>query len=207
MIRNLPASVRQRLLNRSRETLCPFQELLAYYAMERFLYRLGQSSYVDQFVLKGALMFTVWGTRTSRPTKDIDLLAHAENSVEAIVTVMQEICSLPVEPDGLTFDVGSMKGITIKADAECPGVRVTFRVMLQSARVSMQIDIGFGDVVTPHAAMTEYPGLLDFAVPRLLGYPRETVVAEKFEAVTNSGRAIEQPNERFLRLVGAFSTV
>ncbi len=187
MIRDLPASVRQRLLNRSRETQRPFQELLTYYAMERFLYRLGQSSYVDRFVLKGALMFTVWGARTSRPTKDIDLLAHTENSVDAVVAMIQEICRQPVEPDGLMFDVGSVKGVTIKEDAEYSGVRVTLRVTLQSARVSLQIDVGFGDVVTPRAAMTEYPVLLDFAVPRLLGYSRETVVAEKFEALTKRG--------------------
>ena len=186
-MRDLPASVRQRLLNRSRETQRPFQELLTYYAMERFLYRLGQSSYVDRFVLKGALMFTVWGARTSRPTKDIDLLAHTENSVDAVVAMIQEICRQPVEPDGLMFDVGSVKGVTIKEDAEYSGVRVTLRVTLQSARVSLQIDVGFGDVVTPRAAMTEYPVLLDFAVPRLLGYSRETVVAEKFEALTKRG--------------------
>ena len=152
-MRGLPASVRQRLLNRSRETQRPFQELLTYYAMERFLYRLGQSSYVDRFVLKGALMFTVWGARTSRPTKDIDLLAHTENSVDAVVAMIQEICRQPVEPDGLMFDVGSVKGVTIKEDAEYSGVRVTLRVTLQSARVSLQIDVGFGDVVTPRAAM------------------------------------------------------
>ena len=186
-MRDLPASVRQRLLNRSRETQRPFQELLTYYAMERFLYRLGQSSYVDRFVLKGALMFTVWGARTSRPTKDIDLLAHTENSVDAVVAMIQEICRQPVEPDGLMFDVGSVKGVTIKEDAEYSGVRVTLRVTLQSARVSLQIDVGFGDVVTPRAAMTEYPVLLDFAAPRLLGYSRETVVAEKFEALTKRG--------------------
>ena len=113
MIRDLPASVRQRLLNRSREAQRPFQELLVYYAMERFLYRLSQSSYVDRFILKGALMFTVWGARTSRPTKDIDLLAHTENSVDAVVAMIQEICRQPVEPDGLMFDVGSVKGVTM----------------------------------------------------------------------------------------------
>jgi hypothetical protein len=185
--RNLPASVRQRLLNRSRETKRPFQELLAYYAMERFLYRLGQSPYVDRFVLKGALMFTVWGTPRSRPTKDIDLLAHTENSVDTVVAIIQEICSQPVEPDGLTFDVRSVKGVTIKEDAEYPGVRITFRVTLQTARVPMQIDVGFGDVVTPQAAMIQYPVLLDFTAPRLLGYSPETVVAEKFEAMTKRG--------------------
>jgi predicted nucleotidyltransferase component of viral defense system len=187
MIRDLPASVRQRLLNRSRETKRPFQELLAHYAMERFLYRLGQSPYVDRFVLKGALMFNVWSVGTSRPTKDIDLLARTENSVDVIVAVIQEICSQPVESDGLMFDVGSVTGVTIKEDAEYPGVRVTFRVTLKSARVSLQIYVGFGDVVTPRAAMTEYPVLLDFAAPRILGYSRETVVAEKFEAMTQRG--------------------
>ena len=187
MIKDLPASVRQRLANKGRETGRPFQEMLQYFAMERFLYRLAQSPHADKFVLKGALLFAAWGAPASRPTKDIDLLARMDNAVEAVAAVMREVCSQLVVPDGLVFDVDSVAGEAIKEDADYSGVRVTFLVTLQNARVSMQIDIGFGDVVTPAAAPTMYPVLLDFAAPRLLGYPRETVVAEKFEAMTKLG--------------------
>jgi hypothetical protein len=185
--KNLPASVRQRLANKARETGRPFQEVLQYFAMERFLYRLSRSPHAGQFVLKGALLFTAWGGPASRPTKDIDLLARMDNAVEAVTAVMREVCGQPVEPDGLVFDTGSVAGEAIKEDADYSGVRVTFLVTLQNARVSMQIDMGFGDVVTPAAAPTTYPVLLDFAAPQLLGYPRETVVTEKFEAMTKLG--------------------
>ena len=187
MSKNLPASVRQRLTNKAKETNRPFQELLQYFAMERFLYRLSRSKHAQKFILKGALMFTAWGGPPSRPTKDIDLLARMDNAVEAVVALMCEVCSQEVEPDGLVFDVGSVAGEAIKEDADYSGVRVTFLGTLQNARVSMQIDIGFGDVVTPGATVTTYPVLLDFAAPRLLGYPRETVVSEKFEGMTKLG--------------------
>lgn len=187
MSKNLPASVRQRLTNKAKETNRPFQELLQYFAMERFLYRLAQSPHAGKFILKGALMFTAWGGPLSRPTKDIDLLARMDNRVEAVVALMRAVCSEEVEPDGLVFDVESVAGEAIKEDADYSGVRVTFLVTLQNARVSMQIDMGFGDVVTPGATMTTYPVLLDFAAPQLLGYPRETVVSEKFEAITKLG--------------------
>jgi nucleotidyltransferase AbiEii toxin of type IV toxin-antitoxin system len=187
MSKNLPASVRQRLTNKAKETHRPFQELLQYFAMERFLYRLSRSKHAQKFILKGALMFTAWGGPLSRPTKDIDLLARMDNAVEAVVALMREVCSQAVEPDGLVFDVESVAGEAIKEDADYSGVRVTFLVTLQNARVSMQIDMGFGDVVTPGATMTTYRVLLDFAAPQLLGYPRETVVSEKFEAMTKLG--------------------
>lgn len=187
MSKNLPASVRQRLANKAQESGRPFQEVLQYFAMERFLYRLSRSPHADKFVLKGALMFTAWGGPSSRPTKDIDLLARMDNAVEAVTAVLRELCGQAVEPDGLVFDTGSVVGEAIKEDADYSGVRVTFLVTLQNARVSMQIDMGFGDVVTPTAVMTGYPALLDFPAPQLLVYPRETVVAEKFEAMTKLG--------------------
>ena len=188
MNKNLPASVRQRLMNKSNETGRPFQEILQYFAMERFLYRMAQSRHADKFILKGAVMFKVWGGPPSRPTKDIDFLARMENALEPVIEVMRDICGQVVEADGLDFDVASVNGAAITEDADYSGVRVTFLVTLQNARVSMQIDMGFGDVVTPTAIVAEYPVLLDFPAPRLLGYPRETVVAEKFEAMTKLGQ-------------------
>jgi predicted nucleotidyltransferase component of viral defense system len=185
--KNLPASVRQRLTSKAKEINRPFQELLQYFAMERFLYRLTQSQYTDKFILKGALMFTAWGGLSSRPTKDIDLLARMDNDVDKVVAVIREVCGQTVESDGLVFDVESVMGEAIKEDADYSGVRVRFLVTLQNARIPMQIDIGFGDVVTPAAVLTKYPALLDFEAPELLGYSRETVVAEKFEAMTKLG--------------------
>jgi hypothetical protein len=187
MNKNLPASVRQRLTSKAKETQRPFQELLQYFAMERFLYRLSRSRHSQKFILKGALMFTAWGGPLSRPTRDIDLLARMDNAVETVVALIREICAQEVEPDGLVFDVESVAGAVIKEDADYSGVRITFLATLQTARISMQLDLGFGDVVTPKATVTTYPALLDFESPQLLGYSRETVVAEKFEAMTKLG--------------------
>lgn len=138
MIRDLPASVRQRLLDNARLTGRPFQEVLQYFAMERFLYRLSQSPHANTFVLKVALLFTAWGGPASRPTKDIDLLARMDNAVDAVTAVIKEVCSLKVQPDGLVFDLESVSGEAIKEDADYSGVRVTFLVTLQNARISMQ---------------------------------------------------------------------
>jgi hypothetical protein len=110
MSKNLAASVRQRLTNKAKETNRPFQELLQYFAMERFLYRLAQSRHAAKFILKGALMFTAWSGKSSRPTKDIDLLAHMDNAVEAVEEVIREVCGQVVEADGLVFDVESAIG-------------------------------------------------------------------------------------------------
>lgn len=187
-VRNLAASVRQRLHNNALATGRPFQEVFQYFAMERFLYRLSQSPHADKFVLKGALMFSVWHAPSTRPTKDIDLLGRMHNSVDAVVAVIRDICNHEVEPDGLVFDAAALDGRAIKEDADYEGVRVVFPCRLQNARVQMQIDIGFGDVVVPGPTMTSYPTMLDLAAPRLYGYNRETVVAEKFEAMVKLGQ-------------------
>jgi hypothetical protein len=187
-LRNVAASVRQRLTNAAKQTGRPFQEVLQYFAMERFLYRLSLSPHSDRFVLKGALMFTVWGAPASRPTRDIDFLARLSNSVDVIVPVIRDVCQQAVEPDGLVFDVDSLVGQAIKENADYSGVRVTFRAFLENARIPMQIDIGFGDVVVPDAAFTDYPTILELAAPRLRTYPQVTVVAEKFEAMVKLGQ-------------------
>ena len=186
-VKNIAASIRQKLLNNANETGRPFQEVLQYFAMERFLYRLSRSPHADKFVLKGALMFTAWGAPSTRPTKDIDFLARMSNSVEAIVAVMREVCVQEVEPDGLVFDAEGLAGSVIKEDADYEGVRVTFRATLENARVPMQLDLGFGDVMTPGPESTIYPTILDLPAPHLSGYSRETVVAEKFEAMVKLG--------------------
>ncbi|MFC1783804.1 nucleotidyl transferase AbiEii/AbiGii toxin family protein [Planctomycetota bacterium] len=121
-MKNIAASVHQRLLNQARQTDRPFNELLQYYAMERFLYRLGVSNHADKFVLKGALMFTVWRTSASRSTMDIDLLGNCNNATDEISTIIRDICTTSVEPDGLLFDTDSINAEYITEDADYEGV-------------------------------------------------------------------------------------
>ena len=185
--RELGASVRERLLNQARAQTRPFQELLQYYAMERFLYRLSRSRHAEQFVLKGALLLIAWRAPLSRSTMDIDLLGRTSNELEHIRALITHVCEAESEPDGIEFDSKSVKAARIKEDADYEGVRVRFHATLARARISMQIDIGFGDVVTPAAVEIEYPTLLEFPAPVLRAYPKETVIAEKLEALTMLG--------------------
>lgn len=185
--KNIAASVRQRLLNKARETGRPFNELLQYFAMERFLYRLSKSHYAENFVLKGALMLTVWKAPLSRPTIDIDLLGRIDNSIETIVEVTKEICRQEVEPDGIAFDVASIEAERIAEDADYEGIRVRFRGSLGTARIVMQLDIGFGDILVPSPEPTNYPTILDLPAPQLRGYTKESTIAEKFEAMVKLG--------------------
>lgn len=151
--------------------------------MERFLYRLSRSKYADRLVLKGALMIAMWNAPASRPTRDIDFLAEMDDDVETIKSIVKEICIQETEPDGLDFDFESITGEVIKESDEYPGVRVKFEGHIDEARVNMQLDFGFGDLVFPHATEVVYPTLLDMQHPRLLGYTQETVIAEKLESI------------------------
>lgn len=186
-IQDMAASIRHRLQENARATGRPFQEVLQYFTMERFLYRLAESPHAQKFVLKGALMYMAWGTASSRPTKDIDLLARTSNDVDDVLMLIRDVCRTQVESDGLEFDTTTLHGRIIKEDADYEGVRVTFLVRLQNAEIHMQIDMGFGDVLTPAATLTEYPTILGLAAPRLLGYSRETWIAEKFDAIVKLG--------------------
>jgi len=185
--KDIAASVRGRLQKKAKDTGRPFEELLQYYAMERLLYRLTKSPHAGKFVLKGALMLVAWRTPAFRPTRDIDFLARMPNDLESVAAVFKEICQQPIDDDGTVFDAESVQGKVIKEDADYEGVRVTFVGYLQRSRLSMQVDIGFGDVVSPEPTMSDYPTLLDFEAPRLLGYPRETTISEKFEAMIKLG--------------------
>lgn len=138
-ITNIAASLRQRLLNKAREAGRPFNELLQYFAMERFLYRLSTSPHAGKFVLKGALMFFPWKATLLRPTMDIDLLGRISNSVDTIVNVIRDVCSQDVEPDGIIFDTASIEGKRIVEDADYEGVRIRFRGHLDTARITMQL--------------------------------------------------------------------
>ena len=181
--RNTAASVRQRLLNLARSDQRPFNELLQYYAMERFLFRLSQSTHADRFILKGALMLSAWRSAEQRPTMDIDLLGRTSNETASIVAQIRDILLVKVDPDGLVFGPDTIQAERITEDADYEGIRVRFRGTLDSARVNMQVDIGFGDVVFPGPEKSDLPTLLDSPAPRLLCYSRESAIAEKFEAM------------------------
>lgn len=182
--RDLGASVRQRLLNQAKAQSRPFQEVMQYYAMERFLYRLARSRHADEFILKGALLLSAWRSPLSRSTMDIDLLGKTSNKLDHIRSAFSRICVLDVEPDGISFDPASLETERIKEDTDYEGVRVHFNGTLARARISMQVDIGFGDVVVPEITTIEYPTMLEFPVPVLRAYPKEAVIAEKLEAMT-----------------------
>jgi predicted nucleotidyltransferase component of viral defense system len=185
--KDIGASVRQRLLNQAHEQGRPFQELLQYFVMERFLYRLSKSQFREAFILKGALLLTAWRAPKSRPTMDIDLMGRIDNSLEHIRVAVEEICGLAVEQDGVEFSEETIEIQRIKEDAEYEGARVRLTATVAKARLVVQIDIGFGDSIVPRPTKIEYPVLLEFPVPQLLAYPRETVVAEKLEAITVLG--------------------
>ena len=184
---NVAASIRQRLKNQSNKDKRPFNELLQYYAMERFLYRLSQSAHAEIFILKGALMLRAWQSPEVRPTMDIDMLGRTSNDEGSIITQIKDIISVESEPDGLIFDTDSIRAERITEDADYEGIRVRFVGSLDGAQIHMQIDIGFGDIVHPEAVMTELPTILDSPIPKLLCYSRESAIAEKFEAMLKLG--------------------
>ena len=185
----MAASVRERLANRARQTGRSFQELLTYYTLERFLYRLSRSPQADRFVLKGALMFRAWEAPPGRPTRDADFLGRGDPSVDELERVAREVCAIEVEPDGLVFDSGSVVGERIREEADYGGVRVRLLARLGQAQTRVQLDVGFGDIVVPAPVEVEYPTILDFPAPRLRGYTRESAIAEKFEAMVTLGEA------------------
>ncbi|MCW7753426.1 nucleotidyl transferase AbiEii/AbiGii toxin family protein [Desulfobotulus sp. H1] len=184
---NISASVRQRLLNRSKADNRSFNELLQYYAMERFLYRLSLSCHSQDYILKGALMLRVWNAPEFRPTMDIDMLGRTWNQEKNIISQIRNILAVTVDPDGLSFDPESILAEKITEDADYEGVRVRFRGFLGTARITIQMDIGFGDIVYPEPERAELPCMLDFPAPSLLCYSRESAIAEKFEAMIKLG--------------------
>ncbi len=187
--KNLPASVRQRLLMTSQQRAEPFDLVLTQYAIERLLYRLSQSRFADRFLLKGAMLFRIWTENSHRPTRDLDLLGTGPAEADELAAIFREICSTPVEPDGLEFLGDSVKASPIREEAVYGGIRVNTEARLGNVRVHVQTDVGFGDAVTPEPLEIEFPGLLDFPTPRLRSYPIYTVVAEKLEAMVLLGEA------------------
>ncbi|HUV39937.1 MAG TPA: nucleotidyl transferase AbiEii/AbiGii toxin family protein [Planctomycetota bacterium] len=186
---DLAASVHQRLLNLSRKTGVDPNRIWTRYAAERLLYRLACSEFRDLFVLKGAMLFLVWTGHPYRPTYDLDLAASRQIAESRIAEIFRTICDIPAEPDGLVFAASSVRVEPIGETQEYAGERVTLRAFLGRGRISLQIDIGLGDAITPSAEEITFPALLDFPAPRLRACPRETVVAEKLHAIVLLGMA------------------
>jgi len=184
---NIPASIRQRLFDLSKRENRPFGEVLQYYAMERFLFRLSKSKYADRFILKGALLLAVWRSEVSRSTMDIDLLGRIENSEETITSAIRAILEQNVIEDGIVYDASTIRAEPISEDAMYRGIRVSFEATLAAAKIRLKIDIGFGDSMYPAPQSQEFPVLLDQEAPNLLCYSRENAIAEKFEAMVKLG--------------------
>ena len=186
-LRNVPASVHQRLLNLARMTGEEYNLVLQRYAIERFLFRLGASDEVDQFTLKGATLFHVWAVDKMRPTLDVDLLGFQPQREGEIRTVMEGVCNIPCPEDGVLFDPDSIQVSSIRINEGNGGHRVRLRGRLGRIQLFVQVDIGSGDVITPKRQMRNYPTLLDVPAPRLWTYPRETAIAEKLQAMVQRG--------------------
>jgi len=186
---NIPASVLARLRNVAREKGTDYQLILRRYTIERLLHRLSVSHYRERFVLKGAMLFTVWLEDPFRPTQDLDLLGHGDPTTSSIEAVFQAICQTVTDDDGLVFDIEGLSAEPIREDQQYGGVRVKTLAFLGKTRIPVQIDIGFGDAITPAAQELEFPPLLSPKGPQLKAYPKETVVAEKLQAIVALGRA------------------
>ncbi len=187
-VANLSASVRQRLLNLATERKEDFGLVLTRYGLERFLYRLSISPHRDGFVLKGALLLQLWTAEIYRPTHDLDLLGRALSDIN-FRKVFSEVCSQNVEDDGLTFLPDKIRVERIRDEEAYEGVRVRMEARLGNVRVPLQIDVGLGDTIVPASEEVEYPTLLKFPAPKLHAYSKESVIAEKFEAMVKLGVA------------------
>ena len=187
-VKNIPASILARLRNQTEEMNRPFAEVLQYYAMERFLYRLSKTKYADKFILKGGLLFYVWNISLRRPTRDIDFRGYVSGGSKTLLKIIHEVIEVSSPEDGLIFDSQFVSVEETQIDADYQGIRVKLIARLERTRVPVQIDIGFSDELTSKAESIEYPNILtDLEAVHMKGYPKETVVAEKFHAMIRHG--------------------
>lgn len=183
-VENVPASIQARLRNKADESGRPFNEILQYYGMERFLYRLSKTRHVDDFILKGGLMFYGLEIPMRRTTRDIDFLGISENAQRDILSVVRDTMAVPFPDDGVAFDAKTLRLSQTQAEANLGGIRITFVGYLGKARMPIQVDVGFSDELASEALSVEYPVLLvDMDKPRLKGYPPESIISEKFHAM------------------------
>jgi hypothetical protein len=151
------------------------------------LYRLSQSRHTDRLLLKGVMLFVLWDNRIPRPTRDVDLLGFGDMEVETVTAVFREIAATSVPLDGLEFLPESVRAEEIREGQEYGGIRIKLIARLGTGRISLQVDVGSGDAVSPDPKVADFPALLDFPAPRVRAYPVYTVVAEKFEAIVSLG--------------------
>lgn len=197
MSANRAASIRARLKNRADAIGQDFNLTLTHYGLERLLYRLSVSRHAPNYLLKGAMLFVLWYDVPQRPTRDVDLLGFGPDDIDSAVAAFRELCAIDAN-DGIEFDVKSVRATEIRKEAGYGGVRVELRAMLDGARISLQVDIGFGDIVTPAPETVNFPVLLDdLPSPRLRAYPKYTVVAEKFQALCALGMANSRMKDYF----------
>jgi predicted nucleotidyltransferase component of viral defense system len=183
--RNIPASILARLKSQARITGRPFAEILQYYAMERFLFRLSKTKYADKFILKGGLLFYAWNLPLRRPTKDIDFRGYISHNNKDILKMVHDVISEPSsDEDGLVFDLQSISVEETQIDADYQGIRAKLTAFLRRSKIPIQIDVGFSDEIASKAERIEYPNILpELKATRMKGYPKESVIAEKFHAM------------------------
>lgn len=189
--KNLPASILARLKNIARLNHVIYSEILSRYVIERFLKRLEASEYASHCILKGGTLFILWSEGFNyRPTMDADLEFRGEGTPEVLCRMFQCVTQLEgTEKDGVRFDSESVKAKLIREADDYGGVRVTFIATIGTVRVPVQFDVGIGDAITPAAQTISFPTLLDAEAPRIRVYPKETVIAEKFETIVKRGLA------------------
>lgn len=186
-IKNLAASVLDRLRNHAKATDQTFNEVLTYYSLERFLYRISKSQYSDRFVLKGALVMLTWPKRVARLTNDMDLRASIPPDIETVSEIIRKICRTEVEDDAIKFDPATVRSETIVEKANYPGIRTRLTGNINNVRVPIQIDIAFSDPMVPKPTIVDYPTILEQPAPRIRAYRTETIIAEKLEALVYLG--------------------
>lgn len=184
MPKNIPASILARLRNQAEIIERPYAEVLQYFVMERFLYRLSKTKYAEKFVLKGGLLFYAWNLSMRRPTRDIDFRGYVSNDSENLHKIIRTVIEVSAPEDGLVFDMQSISVEETQVDADYVGIRVKLIALLERTRIPLQIDIGFSDELASKAELVEYPNILpDFKSTQMRSYPKEAVVAEKFHAM------------------------
>ncbi len=190
IIKNPAASIRARLLNHARHHGDDYQRVLTRYAIERLLFRLSRTEVAERYVLKGAMLFVTWPEHVFRPTGDLDLLGPGDPDPAAISEVFRVVCQVEAPEDGIVFEPASLKAVPMREIDKYPGVRLSLNGELARAIIRVQVDIGFGDHVYPRPEHHIFPSLLpDMPAAKILMYPRETVLAEKFEAMIRFGKA------------------
>ncbi|MCK9214887.1 MAG: nucleotidyl transferase AbiEii/AbiGii toxin family protein [Rhodoferax sp.] len=189
MSSHLSVSILARLLTLAKTRGIDYSLLLNRFGLERLLCRISRSTHADRFLLKGALLFALWYDDPHRPTRDADLLGFGPDDADNLVATFRDIAAMDLG-DGIVFDPESVRADAIREDNTYGGTRIHLVARIGSARCALQIDVGFGDAVTPEAETVTFPTLLqDFQAPVLRVYPVYTVIAEKYQAMVMLGQA------------------